>query len=156
MYNLGSDGGWFYHNTVVLSNATSTSGTTRGIFQSTAATNIQFRNNIVYITRAGSGTKHALYFATATSAIISNNNVLYVNAPGSTVGIGSFGTTNYATLADWQTANSGAYDAQYVSLDPQFLDPANGVFYPNNSAIGSIGRSGQHTTHISIGPPGSG
>ena len=34
------------------------------------------------------------------------------------------------------------------SLDPQFLDPANGVFYPNNSAIGSIGEPVGVTTDI--------
>ena len=148
IYNVGSDGVRYYHNTIVLDNAASTSGATRGFSQTTAATNIEFKNNIVYIARGGTGTKHALYFATTTSTIVSNNNVLFVNATGSTVGIGSFGTTNYATLANWQTANGGIYDLQSVSVDPTFASVATGNFYPNNNAIANAGAAVGVTTDI--------
>ena len=152
IYNSSSNGIYYYHNTIVLNNAASTAGTTRGFYQVTAATDIEFKNNIVYITRGGTGIKQALYFSTTTSTIASNNNDLYVNATGSTVGIGSFGTTNYATLANWQTANGGIYDLQSVSVDPTFANVATGNFYPNNSAIANIGAAVGVTTDILNAP----
>jgi parallel beta-helix repeat protein len=81
LYNIGSDGARYYHNTVVLDNAASTSGTTYAFHQTTAATNIEFKNNLLYVTRGGTGTKNCLRFATSTSTIVSNNNALYINAP---------------------------------------------------------------------------
>ncbi|MGZ8544234.1 MAG: beta strand repeat-containing protein, partial [Flavisolibacter sp.] len=147
LYNSGADGHYYYHNTIVLDdNSTLSNDVTKGIYQTTAASNIQFRNNIVYITRGGTGDKMAIHFNTTTSTIISNNNVLFVNAtPGF---IGGYGTTDFATLADWQGANGGAYDQQSVSVDPVFADAANANFYPNNSAISSIGAAVGVTTDI--------
>ncbi len=138
LYNTGANGHYYYHNTIVLDDPGTTSNdVTKGIYQTTSASNIQFRNNLVYVTRGGSGEKMAIHFNTTASTIISNNNVLYVNAtPGF---VGGYGTTDYATLADWQTANSGAYDQQSLSVDPVFADASTANFYPNNSAISSIG-----------------
>lgn len=145
--NNGANGHYYYHNTIVLNDAATTSNDdTKGIFQTTSASNIQFRNNIIYITRGGTGDKIGIHFATAASTIISNNNVIYVNAtPGFT---GRYGTTNFATLANWQTANSGAYDQQSLAVDPVFADAATANFYPNNSAIASIGAPVGVTTDI--------
>ncbi|HMT30763.1 MAG TPA: right-handed parallel beta-helix repeat-containing protein, partial [Bacteroidia bacterium] len=138
--NTGSDGVFFYHNTIVLNNSTSASGTTRGFYQTTAATNIKLNNNIFYVTRAGTGTKHCLYFGTTTSTILSNNNVLYINAPGATTaGVGSFGTANSANLAAWQLANTGTYDLQSNEVDPIFVNPLGGDFTPSSSAVNDFG-----------------
>ncbi|RYE17355.1 MAG: hypothetical protein EOP51_24025, partial [Sphingobacteriales bacterium] len=46
LYNSSSDGFYYYHNTVVLDNVASTSGTTRGLYQLTSATGIDIKNNI--------------------------------------------------------------------------------------------------------------
>jgi parallel beta-helix repeat protein len=146
LYNSSSNGIFYYHNTVVLDEASSTSGTTRGFYQTTTATGIQLRNNIFYVTRAGTGTKHGMYFGTTTSDILSNNNVFYVNASGSTVGVGSFGTANAATLADWQAVNGSAYDQQSVYADPMFTGSGN--FTPQNALINGIGANLGITTDI--------
>lgn len=138
LYNSGSDGVHYFHNTVVLDNAASTSGTTRGFYQTTAATNIQFKNNIVYISRGGTGAKNCLYFGTTTSTIISNKNVLYNNAPVSINGIGYY-SGNFATLTDWKTANSGAYDQQSVSVDPLFTNPGTADYTPQEVTANNIG-----------------
>ncbi len=146
LYNTGSDSVWYYHNTVVLDNGSSTTGLARGFYQTSAATGIQLRNNIFYITRAGTGAKHGLYFGTTSSEILSNNNVFYVNAPAGTTGVGSFGTANAPTLTDWQAVNSSAYDQQSVSLDPMFV--GGGDYTPTNSLMNGIGANVGVTTDI--------
>lgn len=142
LYNAGSDGVRYYHNTVVLDHSAATAGVTRGFFQTTAATNIDFKNNIIYINRGGTGDKHCVYFGTTTSTITSNNNVLYnISSSGTNNGIGSFGTAGSATLALWQAANSGAYDQQSVSVDPLFTDVNLQDYTPTEVAVDNIGAN---------------
>jgi hypothetical protein len=139
LYNNGSDGVRYYHNTVVLDHAGSTSGITRGFYQTAAATGIDIKNNIITIARGGTGVKYCLYFGTTTNIITSNNNILYITSTGGTNGIGSFGTTGSATLVDWKAANGSVYDQQSVSLDPQFTNPATGDFKPGNTLANNVG-----------------
>ena len=139
LYNSSSNGVRYYHNTVVLDHAASTDGNTRGFYQTTTASDIILSNNLFYITRNGNGTKHALYFNTAASVISSDYNNLYVNAPGSTVGIGSLGTTNYASLLAWQGA--GTDDPNSTSADPIFANAASGNFIPTNVAVNNTGTN---------------
>src|SRR5690606_2067035 len=139
LYNSSSDGVRYYHNTVVLDHPGSTSGLTRGFYQTTAATNIELRNNIIYIARGGTGVKYCLYFNTTTSSISSDYNILYNVSSSGTNGIGSFGTAGSATLVDWQAANGNAYDQASVSLDPQFTNPSGGDYTPGNSFANNTG-----------------
>lgn len=141
IHNVGSDGVYYYHNTISLDNPNSTGGLTRGIYQSTAASDIEFKNNIVTVTRGGTGTKYALYFNTSTSTIASDNNVLYVNAAAGTNGVGYYSTTGYTTLADWQTANGGIYDNASVDADPLYVNSLGGDFTPSNSAVNNTGAA---------------
>lgn len=119
IYNLGADGAHCYFNSISLDDTDAVGGTstTRGFYQTTTASNIVFRNNIVSITRGGGSTKHCLYFGSAGSTITSNNNLLYINAPAGTNYTG-FLSTNYATLANWQTTG---HDLNSVEGDPLFL-----------------------------------
>ena len=139
IYNTGANGAHYYHNTIVLDHAASTAGTTRGFYQTGASSNIIFKNNIVYITRGGTGAKNCLYFGTTTSSIISNKNVLYMGSTTGTVGIGNYNSVNFATLADWQNANTSAYDQQSLSLDPLFVNPGGGDFTPAATTINDKG-----------------
>ena len=138
LYNSSSDGVHYYHNTISLDHAGATSGITRGFFQTTSATNIQFKNNIVYIARGGSGTKYCLYFATTASTIVSNKNVLFNSSFEGTNGIG-YRSSGFTTLADWKATNSAAYDQQSISVNPQFLNAVGGNFKPLEKAIDNIG-----------------
>ena len=138
IYNSSSDGAYYFHNTLVLDNGGSTSGTTRGFYQTTTADNIQFKNNIVYITRGGSGTKYNLYFNSTASTIESNNNLLYNMAPSGTNEIGYY-SGGFATLTDWKGANSNAYDQQSISLDPGFVNPGAGNYTPTSSLADNKG-----------------
>jgi hypothetical protein len=122
LYNSSSDGVYYYHNTVVLDHPGSTSGVTRGFYQTTTAADIQFKNNIVYITRGGTGAKNCIYFGVTTSTIASDYNVFYLSTAG-TSGIG-FYSSNQVTLANWQSVNTNAYDQNSVVANPLFSNPA--------------------------------
>ncbi|MFC5271258.1 T9SS type A sorting domain-containing protein [Adhaeribacter terreus] len=141
IHNVGSNGIYYYHNTINLDN-TSHTGTVRGFNQTTAANNIRFKNNIVNIASGASGAKHAIYLATVTSATIatdieSDNNVLYVTGGASTSGIGSWGSANKVSIIDWRTASGD--DTSSVATDPLFTSVATGNFLPTATAVNNIG-----------------
>jgi hypothetical protein len=140
IYNSGSDYARYYHNTISLDNASGgATQTTYGFYQTTAATGLEFRNNVVSVTRTGgTGSKYALYFVTLTSGILSNHNDLYVGT-GTTYFTGRYGTTNYATLADWRTANGGIYDQNSVQAEPRFANPAQGNYQPTTAPLNGAG-----------------
>src|SRR5690554_6440232 len=136
LYNSSSDGVHYYHNTVVLNDENSTTGTTRGFYQITTASDIEFKNNIINISRGGSGIKYTMYFATAASNIESDYNVLSMNAPAGTNHIGYSGSAQ-TTLADWQTATSG--DANSVDADPLLVSTPAANQIPTNPLVNNIG-----------------
>lgn len=142
IYNTGGDSMFAYHNTIVLDDGATTTGTAYGIYQTTAANGISLRNNIIYITRAGTGIKRCLFFNTITSAITCNNNILYLNATsGSNNHVGQFGTTNFTTFANWQTANTNAYDQSSLGVDPAFTNPNPDDYIPTNAAVNALGAN---------------
>src|SRR5690606_3507195 len=149
LYNSNSDGVHYYHNTVVLDDPASTSGTTRGFYQTGSASNIELKNNVISILRTGSGAKYCLYFNTSGSSIVSDHNVLFMGATDGTTGIGYSGGAQ-STLTDWQTATSG--DANSVDVNPLFVNPLGGDFSPTNPAVNDIGTSVGVTTDFSGDP----
>jgi hypothetical protein len=153
LYNNDSDGLYYFHNTIDLSNASNT-GTVRGFYQTVLASNIKIINNIITINSGGTGTKHALYFGTTTSSIISNNNVLYVNTTGTNHHIGYY-SGNATTLAAWKAVNSSAYDQNSLSVDPLYATAATGDFNPTNAAINGIGAPLAGVTTDILGNPRS-
>ncbi|HRN95648.1 MAG TPA: T9SS type A sorting domain-containing protein, partial [Chitinophagales bacterium] len=138
LYNSGSDGAHYYHNTVVLDHASATGGTTRGFYQTTAASNIQIKNNNFYITRGGNGTKYVLYFNATASSISSNNNNLYIAASAGSNYVGYYSGAQSA-LSNWKAANSGAYDQQSVSINPQFQTVIANDYTPTNTLFDNLG-----------------
>ncbi|MGH1336455.1 MAG: choice-of-anchor J domain-containing protein, partial [Aureispira sp.] len=96
-----------YHNTF--------SGGSRTCFL-TGQQNINFRNNIL-------ATVSGTCFFTTSSVSMSgmDYNLYYVAGSGDAV---RFGTTTYATLANWQATGVASYDANSVSGNPNFV---NGV-----------------------------
>ena len=136
IYNSGSPFMQAYHNTIVLDDGATTSGGAYGIYQTTAAAGIDIKNNIITVTRTGTGTKRCLYFVTTTSTITSNNNDLFLNSSGGTSNfLGQYGTTTYATLADWKTANSNSYDQLSNSIQPVFTNPGAGEYKPTSAIL---------------------
>ncbi len=134
LYGLSANYTDIYHNTVVLDDASSTGGTTYGMY--VYGTAIDLKNNIVYISRGGNGSKYALYFS-ATGVTSSDNNILYVSSTAGTSGVG-YWNTGSTTLSDWQTAHPG-HDNNSVSVDPIFSNPSTGEFIPTLSALNNLG-----------------
>ncbi|MDO7876848.1 right-handed parallel beta-helix repeat-containing protein [Hymenobacter sp. ASUV-10] len=139
VYNTSSDYMRLFHNTIVLDNANAGgTGISYGFYQTTAATGIDIRNNLFSITRGGTAARYALYFVTTTSGITSNYNDLHIGA-GTNYYTGRFGTVNYATLANWRTANSGAYDANSLQENPLFVAAATGNLEPTAVILNGAG-----------------
>ena len=136
IYNSGSDFVKYYHNTVAINNQSAT-GTdiVRGFYQTTTASDIEFKNNIVYINHSSTGDKHGLYHNLNTSSITSNNNVVFVSGGGSNNFFGEYDNDDHATLSDWQTATS--QDASSFETDP-LLD---GTYSPQEASIDNQGQN---------------
>ncbi|MEM9022716.1 MAG: hypothetical protein AAGB22_03180, partial [Bacteroidota bacterium] len=138
IYNTGSNNVTYWHNTVSLNSNSSTGGTNRGFYQTTTASGIDFRNNVVSVIRTGSGTKHCLYFNATGSTINSDFNALYIDTTIANHHTGRY-TTDHKSMTDWQAANSGAFDQSSVFGDPVFANAVMGDLTPANPLIDNIG-----------------
>lgn len=144
LYNTASNNVFYYHNTISLDNPLSTSNLpSAGFYQTTLATGIIFKNNLITVNRGGNGAKHAIYLATTTSEVDANNNDYYVTGTNTFTG---FFTTNRLTLADWVAASGG--DANSVSMNPLYLDSANGNYKPQLAQLDNKGTGVGITTDI--------
>jgi Right handed beta helix region/CARDB len=139
LYNAGSSFARYYHNTVIMDSPRQSNSTVMGFAQSSAATGIEFRNNLVVVTQPGAQGRYGLFFETPTSSITSDHNDLFVGAAGTGGVTGRFGTTNYLLLSDWRTANGSAYDANSQAADPQFLTA--GSLQPGAVALNGTGTA---------------
>ena len=138
IYNPGSSYTRYYYNTINVDDQSNTSTSVTYGFYNTTGTNVEFRNNIVRITRSGTGDKVPIYLSSATGSTVSN----YNNLTGSGTGFvtGRYIGTDYPTLADWQTANSGAYDQNSVDADPQFVSASTGNLRPTAAALNNVAQ----------------
>jgi hypothetical protein len=132
IFNSGSSYSRIYNNTISAADQTATTtSATYGIYST--GTSADVKNNIVSITRSGAGTKYGLYYVT--NAPSSNYNDIYV--PNGNVGY--YTTTAYATLANWQAANSNAFDQNSISADPVFVSASTGNLLPANVLLNNVG-----------------
>ena len=137
LYNIGSDHAYYYHNTISLDHAAATTtSATRGVYQTTAATGLQFINNIFTIGRGGAGEKHGIYINTNTTALTSTNNDIYISATAGNNYTGYFNAIDYGTLAAWQAIG---YDANSISEDPLYHNIGAGDLTPTNMSIDNLG-----------------
>ncbi|HTN44816.1 MAG TPA: right-handed parallel beta-helix repeat-containing protein [Flavipsychrobacter sp.] len=143
LYNTGSDYAQYYFNTVSLDNTSSASTlTTKGFYQTTAASGIEFKNNIVTITRGGTGAKHGVHFntaATVTNGVSLDNNVYYISGAAGVNNIGGQATTAYTTLATWQNSFSPSQEMASIVIDPLYTSLATDNYIPTRVAVNDIG-----------------
>ena len=138
IYNTGSSYIRLYHNTISIDDQTNTSTNATYGYYHTTGVGVEFKNNIVRITRAGGGAKYPLFFTSATGAnIVSDYNDL--TGSGTNFNTGSYLGTDYATLAAWRTANGGVYDPNSVDADPQFVSPPNNL-RPTTAALNNVAQ----------------
>jgi len=137
IYNYSSDNVWFYHNTLSLDGAaTSSTYVTRGFYQTSTAAGINFIDNLITITRSGPGTKHAIYFASTSSVIVSNYNNLFIS-PTVTNAFTGYNGSNQATMANWRTA--ALQDANSIATNPIYADITTGNYAPTSAAANDRG-----------------
>ena len=132
LYNNGSDNVNYYHNSISLDNATTSPiGVGAGFYQTTTALGIQFKNNIINITRGGIAAKYCINLNTSATAagFISNNNVLNIES-NVTNGYIGYLTSNRSKLVDWQNANNPKFDYLSYSYNPLFTDVTTGNLKP--------------------------
>lgn len=137
-----------YHNTIDFSGLNTTSSNVAGIYCYDYYYNgvlnndsIRIKNNLV--TLSGSSTQPCFGFTYGVNGtnvnvineIEAKRNVFYnIATPVASQFYGRVGTVNYPTLASFQAAYPG-YEAGSVSVDPQYLAPANGDFTPQNALL---------------------
>ncbi len=139
IYNSGSANAHYYHNSISIDNTTNTStSATYGFYQVTAADGIEFRNNIISITRGGTGVKYGIYKSTAATQLTSDRNVVYVNGAAGTNNFGYAGGAR-PTQADWITNTS--QDVNSIVDNPMYTDPANGDLRPMQALADNLGTS---------------
>jgi hypothetical protein len=136
LFNGSSDNCKYYYNTIDINDqANASTGGAFGFYQTTGL-NVEFRNNIVRLSRTGTGLNYALLLSSIVPSFVSNNNDL--TGSGSNYRTGFFQTSPYATLADWSTANGGTFDQNSVSVDPQFVSVSTGNLRPTAVALNGI------------------
>ena len=137
MYNAGSNNVHYLHNSISIDDAGYTgSGIARGLYQTTSASGIEFRNNIVYNIRGGTGTNHGVYFNTSSTSWSADNNVYYIAGSGTNY-IGRDAGTNHTTLAAWQSATGN--DTASFEESPGFAGLPVGDLTPTNGNIDDQG-----------------
>ncbi len=137
LYNSGSNNVQYYFNTISLDYTASTATEiTRGFHQVTTASGIDFRNNLISITRGGTGAKHAMYLSTAATTYASDYNNLFVSGTNGHVG---YNGTDHTLLSSWQA--STAKDSNSVAEDPYFTNLISGDLRPTSAALNDRGIS---------------
>lgn len=146
IYNSSSNSNHYFHNTIILNDPNSASGTTYGFYTITEAFDVQLKNNVIMVERAGSGVAYAMYQSTATTQLETNFNSLWCAKPAGSTGLAHIGyrTSARTTLADWQAAGSTggtAYDSNSVNANPDFLNLASWDLTPSNVFLNESGTN---------------
>ena len=143
LYNNGSDNVFYHHNSISLDNPTiSPTGIGAGFYQTVTALGIQFKNNIVNVTRGGIAAKYCINLNTAASAtgFETNNNVLYIDGAVTNGHVGYL-STNKTTFASWQNAQAPKFDSLSFNYDPLFTDITTGDLKPQFYVIDNKGQN---------------
>lgn len=137
IYSSNATNSRFYHNTINLDDAGSSASLARGYYHTgTASGNgIDFRNNLVSVTRAGTGSKHAIYI-NASSGVYSFDHNGYYTA-GSGADVAYFGGNSYATLNGWNDARGLDLNSRFI--DPEFVSAATGNLTPDAGMLKKVG-----------------
>lgn len=150
IYNTGSDGWNYYHNTLVENDPSATgTGVTRLFYQTTTAADINFKNNLLYLDRGTSGAQYLVYLNATASGYDLDNNAYHMPAAGTTHDFGYY-SGDQADFTAWKAVNSSAFDQNSAEGDPFFVDAANGDFTPTAAYFNNIGANLQSVVGADI------
>lgn len=140
-YLLTSFNNRIYNNTLLFDNQASTSSNaTNGLYftGATSATSfLDFRNNIISITRTGGGAKNALFTSGSWAlGTTMNKNAYYSNA--SNYALCNYLGVNYTTLANWKTIMP-TLDQQSLDYSANFVNPATQNYSPRDGGYDGTG-----------------
>lgn len=140
LVNSGVNYTRYYHNTVAMEDVSkSVNKESEAFILSSSATGIEVKNNLFTLRRKLSGTTLSYVVSIASgSTMIMNNNDYVFDASNSYIKTGKFGSTQYVTLANWQSGTS--LDAQSVAIDPVYTNMATDNFIPTATALGNKGE----------------
>ncbi len=133
----------FYHNTIVLDNPLSTTGNTYGISRPYPGATL-FKNNIIYVTRAGAGASYAIEQGLSPDDEILDYNVYYFqpNDPQDNFAVS---TTDWAVyfknFSDWTTNNYLGHDQHSLHINPAFENPSIGNYKPTSDSLNNKGEN---------------
>lgn len=146
MKDLGADYVKFLHNTIALDDAASGANAATTGFYLSFASGVEWRNNIVTVTRNAKGEKRAIQLEGSAEDWQLNNNDYYVNSPALGNSLGMYNGNSYTTLANWQTALG--QEAHTLNIDPVYSRPATGNFQPAIAAMDNTGSAAGITADI--------
>lgn len=150
IYNTGSDGWNYYHNTLVENDPSATgTGVTRLFYQTTTAADINFKNNLLYLDRGTSGAQYLVYLNATASGYDLDNNAYHMPAAGTTHDFGYY-SGDQADFTAWKAVNSSAFDQNSAEGNPFFVDAANGDFTPTAAYFNNIGANLQSVVGTDI------
>lgn len=147
LHNIGSDNIVYYHNSISIEDTISATGIAAGFYQTTAASGIVFKNNIIHVKRAGLANKFCINLQSVGvggTSLDANNNDYSIYTNFSSNYVGNYGTNTAGlkkTISDWRAAS--AQDANSLSYDPLYVDSKNGDLHPqfyliDNMAINNL------------------
>ncbi|OQP48899.1 gliding motility-associated C-terminal domain-containing protein [Niastella populi] len=130
----------FYHNTVSFDNQTVPGNNTAGasgFYTTNTVENLEFKNNIVTITKTGSGQKFGFNIASGDVIPLSmDKNDYYIKGPNGNNYIG-YRNSPRATLSEWQSVT--ARDLHSYSIDPVYANLASGNLAPTIAPLNDNG-----------------
>lgn len=141
-YLLSSFNQRIYNNTLLFDNTSSTSATatTYGLYSNTSTSTgstLDFRNNIISITRTGNSTKNAIFTAGSfASGATFNKNAYFSNSPN--YALCNYVGVNYVTLTNWK-AGVPTLDQQSIDFAPNFVNPVTANYSPRDGAYDGTG-----------------
>jgi hypothetical protein len=122
-------------NTFDMASTLSSTGASRGAYFQGTISNVRFINNHISQTRIGSGSKQAIGIESLSASLISDRNNYFVDTANGSSQLGLLGAVTYTSLADWQAAGSGSYDALSTAVDPNFVNVATQDYTPQNPLL---------------------
>jgi gliding motility-associated-like protein len=159
LYNFGSNACFFYHNTVSFDDQASSSTLgTYGYYTTSYSAGVEFKNNIISITRSGAGLKYHFYMADERAALYTvDYNSYYSAINNPTIKQGFYKNFEVTTLAEWKTTTG--FDANSVTIDPIFknlpagdLTPTSGTLNNKGTAIASVTTDINNTARSATTP----